>query len=75
MQVKQEIQPLKNGLCHYPFRTIRVFKTNHMTCILKKHIQETDADYHQKESTTEQWIECRFWMQIQEFTHVKLFIN
>ena len=42
---RHELQPLENALRQYPSRTVQVFKTTHLTRILRKHIQETDADH------------------------------
>ena len=60
MLAKQEIHSLENGLRHYPSRTLDVFKTTHLSRILKKQIQETDADHYRKEFTTEQWKKVYF---------------
>ncbi len=75
MSLKQEIHALKNGLRHYPSRTVQVFKTTHLTRILTKHIQETDADQYRKEFTTEQWIKSFFLMQIHKFHKVRQFVR
>jgi hypothetical protein len=75
MLPKQEIHPLENGLRHYPSRTLNVFKTTHLTRILRKHIDETGADHGRKEFTTEQWIKSLFLMQIQKFEAVRPFVR
>jgi hypothetical protein len=75
MLAKQEIHSLENGLRHYPSRTLDVFKTTHLTRILRKQIQETDTDQYRKEFTTEQWIKSFFLMQIQKFHHVRPFVR
>lgn len=75
MSTKQEIHALENGLRHYPSRTLDVFKTTHLTRILSKHIQETDADRWRKEFTTEQWIKNLFLMQLQHFHEVRPFVR
>ena len=54
MSAKQEIHPLENELRHYPSRTVQVFKTTHLTRILRKHIHETGADKNRKEFSCEQ---------------------
>ncbi len=75
MPCKQEKQSLENGLRHYPSRTLNVFKTTHLTPILRKHINETDADHWRKEFTSEQWIKSLLVMQIQKFHHVRDFLE
>ena len=75
MSAKQEIHPLENRLHHYPSRTVQVFKTTHLTRILRKHINETDADHGRKEFSTEQWIKSLFLMQIQKFEAVRPFVR
>jgi hypothetical protein len=75
MYSKHKIHSLENRLHHYPSRTLNVFKTTHLTQILKKHIQETDADQWRKEFTTEQWIKSLFVMQIQKFHQVRDFLD
>jgi len=45
MSFKQEIHSLENRLRYYPSRTLDVFKTTHLTRILRKHISETDVDH------------------------------
>lgn len=75
MSSKQEIHSLENGLRHYPSRTVQVFKTTHLTRILRKHIQETNADHWRKEFRTEQWIRSLFLMQIQKFHEVRPFVR
>ena len=75
MLTKQEIHSLKNELRHYPSRTVQVLKTTHLTRILTKHIQETDADQYRKEFTTEQWLKSLFLMQIQKFHEVRPFVR
>lgn len=75
MYSKHKIHSLENRLRHYPSRTLNVFKTTHLTQILKKHIQETDVDHWRKEFTTEQWIKSLFVMQIQKFHQVRDFLD
>jgi hypothetical protein len=75
MIANQEIHSLENGLRHYPSRTVQVFKTTHLTHILKKHIHETDTDQYRKEFSSEQWIKSFFWMQIQKFEAVRPFVR
>ena len=75
MLAKQEIRPLENGLRHYPSRTVQVFKTTHLTRILRKHIHETDADKNRKEFSCEQWIKSFFLMQIHKFEAVRPFVR
>jgi len=75
MSAKQETQSLENELRHYPSRTLDVFKTTHLTRILRKHINETDVDQWRKEFTSEEWILSLFVMQIQKFHHVRDFLE
>lgn len=75
MIANQEIHSLENGLRHYPSRTVQVFKTTHLTRILRKHIHETDADKNRKEFSCEQWIKGLFLMQIQKFEAVRPFVR
>ena len=75
MSSKQEIHSLENGLRHYPSRTVQVFKTTHLTRILRKHIHETDADKNRKEFSCEQWIKGLFLMQIHKFEAVRPFVR
>ena len=75
MSLKQEINALKNGLCHYTSRIVQVFKTTHLTRILRKHIQESEADRWRKEFTTEQWLKSLFLIQIQYFHEVRPFVR
>jgi hypothetical protein len=75
MSTKQEIHPLENGLRHYPSRTVQVFKTTHLTRILRKHIHEAGADKNRKEFSCEQWIKSLFLIQIQRFEAVRPFIR
>jgi len=75
MSSKQEIHSLKNELRHYPSRTVQVFKTTHLTRILTKHINETDADQFRKEFTTIQWLNSLFLIQIHKFHEVRSFVR
>ena len=75
MLTRQEIHPLENSLRHYPSRTVQVFKTTHLTRILRKHIHETDADKNRKEFNCEQWIKSLFLMQIHQFEAVRPFVR
>ncbi|PWI47439.1 hypothetical protein CEE45_11525 [Candidatus Heimdallarchaeota archaeon B3_Heim] len=75
MIANQEIHSLENGLRHYPSRTVQVFKTTHLTRILRKHIHETDADKNRKEFSCEQWIKGLSLMQIQKFEAVRPFVR
>ena len=75
MSAKQEIHLLENRLRQYPSRTVQVFKTTHLTRILRKHINETDADQGRKEFSCEQWIKGLFLMQIHKFESVRSFVR
>lgn len=75
MRTKRQLQTLWTQLSQYPSRTLGLFKTTYLPRILRKHIQETDADRYHKEFTTEQWIRSLFQMQIQKFTAIRPFVD
>ena len=75
MITNNQMKSLANQLRQYPSRTIDVFKTTQGNRILRKHIQETDADRYHKEFSTEEWIKSFFLIQIQKVPSIRSFVR
>jgi hypothetical protein len=75
MHNTKQMQKLTSQLDHYPSRTRQVFKTTHLSRILRKHIQESDTDRWRKEFTTEEWLKSFLLMQIQKISRIRLFVR
>lgn len=73
MESNKQLKRIVDQLHKSTSRTRGVFKATDLSRILAKHINETEADKHRKEFTTQQWIYSLITSQIHGFSEIRPF--